>query len=119
MHDAPNYRPVPTDAPGYSSNSQWTRWPDAAAAIEIFTFEVPTNPALLRMALKDLISFKALVFTTGEQTCIIWDSGASILVTPSMEDFVGPFSTSTLHNELNTVIIISFAKIKKNTFLVL
>jgi hypothetical protein len=73
---------------------------DAAAAIEMFTLEVPTDPALLLMALKDLISFKASVFTTGEQTRVIWDSGASILVTPSMEDFVGPFSTTTLHNEL-------------------
>jgi hypothetical protein len=65
----------------------------------MFTFEVPTDPALLRMALKDPLSFQASVRTTGE-TRVIWDSGASISVTPSMDDFLGPFSTTTTHDEL-------------------
>jgi hypothetical protein len=65
----------------------------------MFTFEVPTDPDLLRISLKDPVSFQASVCTTGE-TRVIWDSCVSILVTPSMEDFVGPFSTTTLHDEL-------------------
>jgi hypothetical protein len=50
---APYYRAVPTDAPGYTSDLRWMRHQqEATAAVQMFTFEVPTDPALLRMALK-------------------------------------------------------------------
>jgi hypothetical protein len=60
----------------------------------MLSFEVPTHPSLLRMALQAPAIFQAEQRQRGPSvpTRVIWDSGASISVTNSLDDFVGSFT---------------------------
>ena len=71
----------------------WTcRQNEAAEALLAMTFEVPTNPKLLNMALQCPFRMKK----KETYTRVIWDSGASSISIspPSKEDFVGEFFTT-------------------------
>jgi hypothetical protein len=55
------------------------------------------------MALQAPVSFQGPVEEVQSLVRIIWDSGASISVTPDKNDFVGHFSKTTTHDELKGI----------------
>ena len=89
---APYYRPVPSTSQGHGPcNLNWTRrQTEAAEALLALTFEVPTNPKLLNIALQSPFRTKP----KETYTRVIWDSGASVSISPSKDDFVGEFFTT-------------------------
>jgi hypothetical protein len=79
----------------------WTsRQQEAAAAMELLTFEVLRNPMALNAPLRFLNAL-------GKESIrrVIWDSGASISISPSKKDFVGEFTSAPI-----TVRLMGLAK---------
>ena len=97
----PRYSPVPSSSPKHGpGHGNWTQKQTQAArkiATQVnmmcFDGQTPTNPAILRMALQaPAPSFRKEV--SKESTFkVIWDSGASLSVTPHRSDFVGPITS--------------------------
>ena len=93
------YRPVPLNSPAHGQgNGNWTHRQEQAARkivtqVQMHCFEVqnPSNPATLCMALQAPTCYRSNM-PKESSFPIIWDSGASISVTPHRSDFVGPYS---------------------------
>jgi hypothetical protein len=82
-------------------NNKWTEHQCCAARkiaanleLEMInTFNLPMNPAHLCMALQAPAHFRNSM--SKESTFpVIWDSGASLSVSPTKDDFVGPYYRS-------------------------
>ena len=93
------YRPVSSASPKHGfGNGRWTQRQETAARkiatqVNMVCFDVksPSNPAVLRMALQAPTRFRNEM--PKESTFrVIWDSGASVTVSPHRKDFVGEFS---------------------------
>ena len=66
-----------------------------AAIVSALTFKIPSNDSLLCMALQAPLRF---ITSVGKEqvTHVIWDSGASLSITNSKDDFVGDFKPAPL-----------------------
>ena len=95
----PQYRPVSSASPKHGfGNGRWTQRQETAARkiatqvnMTCFDIRSPSNPAVLRMALQAPTRFRN---ETPKESMfrVIWDSGASVSVSPNRSDFVGPYS---------------------------
>jgi hypothetical protein len=86
----PKYTPVPSSCPVHGpGNVSWTRLQHKAAVVQhAFHFDLPSDDQLLRMALQAPLKFQSAIGKE-QVSKVIWDSGASISISPSLDDFVG------------------------------
>lgn len=91
------YHPVPSSSPAHGpGNMSWTtRQQQMAAVICALTFELPSHDSLLHMALQAPLQ---LIASIGKEHVIrvIWDSGASLSILNSKDDFVGDFKPAPI-----------------------
>lgn len=93
------YRPVSSASPKHGfGNGRWTQRQETAARkiatqVNMVCFDIksPSNPAVLRMALQAPTRFRNAM-PKESMFRVIWDSGASVSVSPHKSDFVGPYS---------------------------
>jgi hypothetical protein len=68
-----------------------------------FELETPMNPATLRMALQAPIRYNNEM-PSGLPFDVIWDSGASITVSPNRSDFVGRYEKPPMMIKLSGLV---------------
>ncbi len=103
----PQYRPVPSASPKHGwGNGRWTQRQETAARkiatqVNMMCFDVksPSNPAVLRMALQAPTRFRNAM-PKESSFRVIWDSGASVSVSPYKSDFVGPYTKAPVSVKL-------------------
>jgi hypothetical protein len=79
-------------AEGWSAHSDWSNSPDLEFAPSCFRMAVQA-PAKFRNAMKKESTFS-----------IIWDSGASMSISPNKEDFVGPMTSAGVGTRLKGIV---------------
>jgi len=107
----PHYRPVPAAGVHGMGNSQWTHKQQTSAKkmathcnmtiVNMGAFAAD-NAAVLRAALQSPHRFRdATVKSSTYQ--VIWDSGASISISPDRQDFVGPLVKPSVRQRLQGI----------------
>ena len=72
-----------------------------ANLIYTLQFDVPKNESWLKMALSAPLHFFRSMAHNPSMMQLIWDSGASVLITPNKEDFVGKLDNIPFNIKLN------------------
>ena len=97
------YRPVPSLTPTCGpGNIQFTQ-DQLMTATLIYTlqFHVPKQESWLKMALSAPLCFFGSMAHDPSTMQLIWDSGASILITPNKDDFISPLNKVPSNIKLN------------------
>ena len=85
------YRPVPSSTPTCGPGNIWLTQDQLMTATLIYTlqFDVPKHESWLKMALSAPLRFFRSMAHDPSTMQLIWDSGASISITPNKDDFIG------------------------------
>ena len=97
------YRPVPSLTPTCGPGNLRFTQDQLMTATLIYTlqFDVPKHESWLKMALSAPLRFFGSMAHDPSTMQLIWDSGASVSITPNKDDFVGPLDKVPTNIKLN------------------